>query len=147
MHSDDYIRFIGGGGDTFNILNTCVGGVVYLAGNWNTVTNNSGGAVTIIYAQQLTSTRDQGVYKNQAIDWQFMMFDATTGLPATGLTVTGTVALDGASPVAVTGTITEIGLGWYEFAAVAADTNADKIGWQFTTTGAHSTSITLPGIK
>ena len=154
----DALDFIGGGGEVFTIDNSCTNGFILLNGQWDRVEDNSGGLVTVIYAQALTSIRDQGVYRAQgansvpAFTWPFAMYDSTTGELAAGLTVTGTVVIDGAAPVAITGTIAEAGGGYYEYTSSVADIGggdlfAHKVGFTFSATGAKDASLALPVMR
>jgi hypothetical protein len=63
--------------------------------------------------------------------------------PATGLTVTGEVSHDGGAPVAVTGTISEIGNGEYSFDASAADMNGAKNIFRFSAATADDSFVTI----
>lgn len=63
--------------------------------------------------------------------------------PATGLTVTGERRLDNGSFTAVSGTISEVSNGMYEFDALAADTNADTGAWRFSAATADDVFITF----
>lgn len=63
--------------------------------------------------------------------------------PATGLTVTGQRSIDGGAFASVTGTITEVSNGIYQFDAVAADTNGDRITWRFSAGTADDTFVTF----
>lgn len=88
------------------------------------------------------------IKKNTAFNnYLFYMTDSTTHNYKTGLTVTGTVIIDGAAPVALTNTPTEIGLGWYKINLTAADTNGNCLGFNFTASGADTTPeaiVTVP---
>jgi len=86
-----------------------------------------------------------GIQKNAAFpDITFLMHEAGDHVtPALGLTVTGEMRIDNAAFVAVNGTITEVSDGIYEFDALAADTNGDKITYRFSSAGADDTFVTI----
>ena len=90
-------------------------------------------------------SRAIGIQKNTAFpDIPFLMVLTSDHVtPATGLTVTGTMRIDNASFVAVNGTITEVANGIYEFDALAADTNGDKITYRFISATADDTFVTI----
>ena len=67
--------------------------------------------------------------------------------PATGLTVTGQRQIDGGAFTAVSGTITEISNGIYQFDALAADTNGDVITWRFSFATADDTFINFKTVS
>ncbi len=78
-------------------------------------------------------------------DLAFLMVDETDGkTPETGLTVTGERST-GSSWVAVSGTITEVGNGIYQFDALAADmpSNLFAVEFRFSATGALDTFLTV----
>ena len=73
-------------------------------------------------------------------NFPFLMVLASDGrTPATGLTVTGQRRLDNGSFQNVTGTITEVSNGIYDFDAAQADTNGDLIVWRFSAATADDT--------
>ena len=59
--------------------------------------------------------------------------------PATGLTVTGEVSIDGAAFVGVAGTIAEISDGIYQFDATMADMNGATLMFRFSSGTADDT--------
>lgn len=81
--------------------------------------------------------------KNTALSgFQFLMVSSSDNVtPATGLTVTGTVSLDGAAFSALTNSVSEIGSGWYKVNLAAADTNGNTVALKFAATGAATTNI------
>ena len=73
-------------------------------------------------------------------NFPFLMVLTSDGrTPAIGLTVTGQRRLDNGSFTSVTGTISEVSNGIYEFDAQAADTNGDIIVWRFSSATADDT--------
>lgn len=90
------------------------------------------------------------IKKNTAFNnYLFYMTDSTTHNYKAGLgsSITCTVIIDGAAPVALTNTPTEIGLGWYKINLTAADTNGNCLGFNFTASGADTTPeaiVTVP---
>lgn len=89
-----------------------------------------------------------GIAKNAAFsNFEFLMIDSTDDVsPKTGLTVTGQRSIDGGAFAAVSGTITEVANGIYQFDALAADTNGDVITWRFTGSGANDRFFTFKTI-
>lgn len=83
--------------------------------------------------------------RNTAIsNIEFLMIDSVDDIsPKTGLTVTGQRSIDGGAFAAVSGTISEVGSGIYQFDALAADTNGGVITYKFSSTGANDTFITM----
>lgn len=82
------------------------------------------------------------VKKNTAsAGFSFVMTDATTHTPQTGLTVTGERSLDGAAFGALANAITEVAEGWYTIDLAAADVNGDHVALRFTATGADDCNI------
>jgi len=74
----------------------------------------------------------------------FKMVDATDFVTAeTGLTVTAQMSQDGSVFGAAAGVVSEIGSGWYEMAATAADINANRVVLRFTAHGAAPTEILI----
>lgn len=71
----------------------------------------------------------------------FVMRNATTGLPQTGLTVTSQRAIDGGSLVATTNSPTELGSGIYVINLSAADMNGNHIIVAFTATNASTSFV------
>jgi len=83
--------------------------------------------------------------KNTALaNFPFLMTDSTNHNPMSGLTVTGTRSLDGASFGGGTITnMTEVGNGVYQCDLGAGDLNGDTVALRFTATGADDLLITL----
>ncbi len=82
--------------------------------------------------------------KNTAVaNYTFIMIDATTGNPATGLTVTAQKSLDGGAFSAMANSVSEIANGAYKINIAAADVNGDTGCFRFTATGAEATLITF----
>jgi hypothetical protein len=78
------------------------------------------------------------IKKNTAFNgFSFAMFDSD-GVPATGKTVTSTVAIDGASFVSLTNSPSEIGSGAYKVDLTQADTNGNDLLFLFTASGCKS---------
>jgi hypothetical protein len=70
-----------------------------------------------------------------------MVLSSDNVTPAVGLTVTGQRKLDNGSFASVSGTISEVSNGVYEFDALAADTNADAGMWRFSAATANDVFI------
>ena len=66
--------------------------------------------------------------------------------PATGLTITGQKSVDGGAFSSVSGVITEVSNGIYQFDALAADTNGDVITWRFSSATADDVFETFTTI-
>ena len=93
----------------------------------------------------LVDTASIGITKNATFsNLEFLMVDETDHVtPETGLTVTGTMSIDGAAFAAINGTIAEVGSGIYQVDLTAADTNGDVITYKFSSTGAADRFITI----
>lgn len=84
------------------------------------------------------------IKKNTIVsNFTFVMTDATTNAPKTGLTVTATRSLDGGAFASCANAVSEIANGWYVITLAAADTNANNIALRFTGTGANDRDISL----
>lgn len=111
--------------------------------------NIAGSAVSTSTAQLGVNVVSVGsgaanIYKNKALGaFPFIMTDATTHAPKTGLTVTGTVSIDGGAFGSLTNSVTETSSGWYQVNLAAADLNGSTIALRFTGTGADDTDITI----
>jgi len=160
---------------TLTIAASCAGGTINIQGAWK-VTDNSGGAVTLVYDdlqteidailvdtnelqadwtnggrldliqdEILADTASIGITKNATFsNLEFLMVDATDHVtPETGLTVAGTMSIDGAAFAAVNGTIAEVSNGIYQIDLTADDTNGDVITYRFTSAGAADTFVTI----
>lgn len=102
----------------------------------------SGGNVAAIKAK--TDNLPDGVKKNTALNnFMFVMRDATTHAPKTGVTVTAQRSIDGAAFSACANTPAEVASGWYKIDLAASDLNGDVIALRFTGTGADDTLITI----
>lgn len=111
--------------------------------------DRTNGLVTCILGG-LTSYVAKKYAKNTAMtDFTFLMRDATTGAPKTGLTVAVSISKDGAAPVAATNTpATEVvnatgGLGTYKITIAQAETNYSIIVLTITATGALPLTICI----
>lgn len=88
---------------------------------------------------------DIGIKKNTDFsNFEFLMVLTSDHVtPATGLTVTGQRSIDGGAFAAVSGTISEVSNGIYQFDALAADTNGDVITWRFSSVTADDAFYTF----
>lgn len=85
-----------------------------------------------------------GLKKNQALlNFPFQMTDSTNHNPATGLTVSVSVALDGAASFTSVGTATEMANGWYQIDLTAGNMNGDTVSFKAIATGADDLGITI----
>lgn len=76
--------------------------------------------------------------------FMFLMLDSTDHItPKTGLTVSGTVSIDGAAFGALANSVTEIASGVYKVNLAAADTNGTSLMLKFTATGADARYIPI----
>lgn len=148
------------GVNVVNIGGSASAGVAgYFGPDWSHVANQ-GTTVslsnTTISASQLVSVSGtvnanvvsvaaaaSNIKKNAATDISFVMTDATTNAPKTGLTVTPQRTIDGGAFANCTNAVTEIADGWYNLALAAADTNGNCIGYKFTASGANDTDVTV----
>ena len=87
----------------------------------------------------------QGFKKNTAFDnFMLLMIDSTDDKTGkTGLTVTASRSIDGASFAACANSVSEVGSGWYKINLAATDVNGDLIVLKFSASGANDTSYTL----
>lgn len=84
------------------------------------------------------------IKKNHVLnDFMFVMVDATTGAPKTGLTITSTVSLDGGAFAATANSAVEVSNGWYSINLATTDTNANVVALRFTGTGASDRDISI----
>lgn len=83
------------------------------------------------------------VKKNAALNgFMFLMLSSTDHItPATGLTITSQVSINGGAFGATVNTATEIGSGIYTLNLAAADTNGSTLMFLFTSTGADNRYI------
>ncbi len=89
-------------------------------------------------------TTSPGIVKNTALaKFPFVMTDATTHAPKTGLTVTATRSLDGAAFAACANSVVEVANGAYTIDLAAADLNANTVQLRFTATGADDLLIAI----
>lgn len=74
--------------------------------------------------------------------FMFLMIDSSDHISVkTGLTVAGTVALDGGSFGSLTNAVSELASGWYKVDLAAADLNGNNVALKFTAAGADPTNI------
>jgi hypothetical protein len=117
-----------GGGGSADIQGTVTGNLVgNVQGN---LTGTVGGRVNL--------------KKNTAFsNFPFTMYDSSTHLPATGLTVTATRSIDGAAFASCTNSVVEVGSGSYKIDLSSADMNGESIKLKLTATGADQQDITI----
>ena len=97
-----------------------------------------------VLANTQIATSQIEVKKDQALNnFEFIMTDSTTHNPLSGLTVTTTISIDGAAPVASTNSASSVGSGIYKINLSAADLNGDVITLCFTATGADTRFVTI----
>ena len=84
-----------------------------------------------------------GFAKNVAFsNFMFTMVDSD-GVAMTGLTVAGTLSLDGAAFAGCTNAVSEVGSGYYKIDFIQAEMNGDIISFIFTATAAMQRNITI----
>lgn len=103
------------------------------------VTGNVGGNVTGSVGSTVGSN---GIKKNTAkAAFMFVMTDATTHTPKTGLTVTFQRSLDGGAFGNGANAVAEISAGWYKVDLAAGDVNGNTVAFKFTASGADQLNI------
>lgn len=141
------------GTQTFNVTGNITGN---LSGSVGSVTGNVGGSVASVTAGvTVTTNSDKTGYslaasqlfikKNTALaNFMFLMLDVTDHVtPKTGLTVTGTVSIDGAAFGSLTNAVSEIGSGVYKVNLAAADVNGTVITLKFAGSGGDNRYVTI----
>jgi hypothetical protein len=84
------------------------------------------------------------IKKNVAFPgFSFTMYDSTTHLPLTGLTVTAERSIDGGAFAACSNAVSEVSSGGYKLNLSTADLNGDIIKLKFTAPGADQQDITI----
>ncbi len=73
----------------------------------------------------------------------YMAIASDNKSPALGLTISSTVALDGAAFGATANSAVEMTGGWYKIDLAAADLNGDTVALEFTGPGANSTLFSI----
>jgi hypothetical protein len=141
--------------DGTNVPTPLVGGVPIVdVGDWlgTAVTSNAG--VPVVYTTNTVTATVSGtvtlgtgqltVKRNTAMNgFSFPMYNATTGVLQTGLTVAAVNTIDGGSIRSCSNSVTEIGSGLYSLNLSTTDTDGTVITFIFTATGAGSTVITV----
>lgn len=127
------------GGQTLSASGT----VTLPNGTLASTTNITAGTVAV--ASSVTALAGSaGIKKNTAkAAFMFLMTDAITHNPATGLTVTATRSLDGAAFAACANAVSEVSAGWYKIDLAAGDLNGDTVALKFTATGADATNVSI----
>lgn len=132
-----------------NVVGSCgsvtgaVGSVTGAVGSISGVTFPTNFSVMAINAAGRLSVLT-GVTKDVALaNFTFLMTDATTHAPKTGLTVAGTVKLDSGSFGSLTNAVSEVANGWYVVSLAAADVNGNVVSLRFTSSGADDTAISF----
>jgi hypothetical protein len=102
--------------------------------NFSSLAITAGGRVAV----------QSNIVKNVALaKYPFMMTDATTHAPKTGVTVTATRSIDGGAFGACTNAPVEIANGMYSIDLSAADLNGNTITVRFTGTGADDLDVVV----
>lgn len=124
--------------------------------NANVISIGWASSTASIQIQPLTVLTDRGgvniatnqlaIKKNAALTaFTFPIMDPADHLtPKTGLTVAGTVSIDGAAAASLTNAISEIGSsGLYKVNLAAADTNGNVLAIKFTASGGDTRIFTI----
>lgn len=102
----------------------------------NITGNLSGSVGSVTAAVAITSNTK----KNQSLNaFMFLMTNASTGNPMTGLSITATRSIDGAAFGACANSAVEVSSGWYSINLAAADLNGNVIALRFAATLANDT--------
>lgn len=125
-------------GGTFGEIATEIANILTDTGT--TIPNTLSSITTNIDGVQGATVTKNAAYSNFVFP---MRLSSDHYSAATAKTVTGERSIDGAAFASVTGTITEISDGFYQFDAVAADTNGDTVTWKFSATDCDDTSVTF----
>lgn len=110
-------------------------GVMLTAGTGSNQINIDGSGNVPIVSNVKKNTASSG--------FMFVMTNASTGAPMTGLTVTSQVAIDGGAFASTTNAVSEISNGWYKLNLAAADVNGNHIALRFSSAGANDTDIEI----
>ena len=103
-----------------------------------------GGTITTVTNPVTLATSQLTVRRNEALaGFTFPMYDATTGNPATGLSVSCSISIDGATLVGSTNSPSEVGGGIYKLNLAAADLDGTVITLVFIASSASATIVTL----
>jgi hypothetical protein len=94
---------------------------------------------SVTAAVAITSNRKKG----SGATFEFLMQDATTGAPKTGLTVASTISKDGGAPGATSNSVSEIGLGQYQIVLTGTEMTANNVFLQMTSAGAITTNLSI----
>jgi hypothetical protein len=117
------------------------GGVDIRGAITGNITGNLSGSVGSVTNPVHTTYQ---IKKNTALAaFEFPMFDSTNHNPATGLTVSGFVSLDGGAFGSLTNAVSGVASGVYKVDLAAADVNGNVITLRFTATGADDQLITF----
>jgi hypothetical protein len=109
-----------------------------------TIHASATGADPTDWTDQVNPSIPSNIKKNFATNgFTFVMTDATTHAPKTGVTVSATRSLDGAAFGATTNSPTEVATGTYTINLSTADTNGNHIMYRFTGTGADDLNLSV----
>lgn len=104
-------------------------------------TGNTIGVVNRIIVIQLAPL--SAFAKNVAIAaFPFVMYNSS-GVPTSGLTVSGAVSINGGAFSSLAGSVTAISNGWYKVDIAAGELNGNTIALKFSATGATDTEVTI----
>ena len=82
--------------------------------------------------------------KNVALsNFEFVMLNAATNVPQTGLTVAASRSIDGGAVASCANSVTEVSNGIYKIDLASSDLNGNVITLRFTATGAQDRLITV----
>lgn len=116
---------------------------IYLSGATNMAPTVKEIELDAFNYQSATVRTTYALVKNAALNnFEFVMFNSS-GVPTTGLTVTGQASIDGAAFGSLTNAVAEVSNGVYKVSLAAADTNGNVITYRFSATGAADTFVTV----
>lgn len=104
----------------------------------DSILDDTGTSGVVIAGSQIAIKKN--VARNNFV---FVMTNATTHVPMSGLSVTGQISKDGGSFVNLTNSVVEISNGWYKVNLTQTETNANDIALRFTAGGADELPLSF----
>jgi len=116
-------------------------GMILIAETYPLTDHDPGSLIASVSGTLSTYGVAKGIKKSEAYsNFVFMMVDtADNALAGLSSTISATKILDTSSEIAVSGTVTEISGGKYQFDAAASDTSGTDVVWTFAAAGAKAT--------
>ena len=138
--NSDFLTIVHNLGGTVNVGAWNGAAVLALPTNFTLLAIDGSGGVTVGAVEAAASN----IKKNQALsNFKFVMTNAVTRLPQTGLHVTSTRDIDGNGFGPCANGATEVGSGWYSINLAASDMNGNVIALRFTAPSAADTNMSL----